>query len=82
MTERGGRSEQHTVVAQVDRERYGVPIEHVHEIIRMQEVTRIPRAPAFLEGVINLRGEVISVIDLRHRLTAEERYRLGALSSS
>jgi purine-binding chemotaxis protein CheW len=67
MTERDGRSEQHLVVVQIDRERYGVPIEHVHEIIRMQEVTRIPRAPAFLEGVINLRGQVIPVIDLRRR---------------
>jgi purine-binding chemotaxis protein CheW len=42
--------EQHLVVVRLDRERYGVPIEHVHEIIRMQEVTRVPRAPSFVEG--------------------------------
>jgi len=67
--------EQHLVVVRLDQERYGFAIEHVHEIIRMQEVTRIPRAPAFVEGVINLRGQVIPVLDLRRRfgLPAEER---------
>ncbi len=49
-------AEQHLVVVRLDRERYGMPIEHVHEIIRMQEVTRIPCAPSFVEGVINLRA--------------------------
>ncbi|MDR7387269.1 MAG: chemotaxis protein CheW, partial [Armatimonadota bacterium] len=72
---RGETKEQQLVVVRLDRERYGVPIEHVHEIIRMQEVTRIPRAPSFVEGVINLRGQVIPVIDLRRRfgLAAGER---------
>ncbi len=60
-------AEQHLVVVRLDRERYGISIEHVHEIIRMQEVTRIPRAPVFVEGVINLRGQVIPVMDLRRR---------------
>ncbi|MDR7440346.1 MAG: chemotaxis protein CheW [Armatimonadota bacterium] len=59
--------EQHLVVVRLDRERYGFAIEHVHEIIRMQEVTRVPRAPEFVEGVINLRGQVIPVLDLRRR---------------
>ncbi|MCL6499651.1 MAG: chemotaxis protein CheW [Firmicutes bacterium] len=73
--QRGETKEQQLVVVRLDRERYGVPIEHVHEIIRMQEVTRIPRAPSFVEGVINLRGQVIPVIDLRRRfgLAAGER---------
>ncbi|MCS7172070.1 MAG: chemotaxis protein CheW [Armatimonadetes bacterium] len=70
-----GELEQHLVVVRLDRERYGFAIEHVHEIIRMQEVTRIPRAPEFVEGVINLRGQVIPVLDLRRRfgLPAGER---------
>ncbi len=76
--ERKGRGEQHLVVVQLDRERYGVPIEHVHEIIRMQEVTRIPRAPSFVEGVINLRGQVIPVLDLRRRFGLEGADRNGA----
>lgn len=76
--QRGRDGEQHLVVVRLDRERYGVPIEHVHEIIRMQEVTRIPRAPAFVEGVINLRGQVIPVIDLRKRFGLPQADRNGA----
>lgn len=48
-------------------ETFGIEIKNVHEIIRWQEVTRIPRAPAFLEGVIDLRGNVVPVLDLRRR---------------
>jgi purine-binding chemotaxis protein CheW len=55
------------VVFQLGVELYGVEIACVHEIVRMQSITRVPRAPAFVEGVINLRGKVIPVIDLRHR---------------
>ncbi len=76
--QRAKDGEQHLVVVRLDRERYGVPIEHVHEIIRMQEVTRIPRAPAFVEGVINLRGQVIPVIDLRKRFGLPHAERNGA----
>lgn len=49
------------------RESYGVDINRVREIIRMQEVTHVPDAPAFVEGVMNLRGCVIPVVDLRRR---------------
>jgi len=48
-------------------EEYGVDIAQVQEIIRMVEVTRVPRAPHFMEGVINLRGQLIPIIDLRTR---------------
>jgi len=48
-------------------ELYGVDIHQVREIIRVPEVTRVPRTPDFVEGVINLRGSVIPVIDLRKR---------------
>jgi purine-binding chemotaxis protein CheW len=46
---------------------FGVEILKVQEIIRMLEITRVPKAPDFVEGVINLRGKVIPVIDLRLR---------------
>ncbi len=49
------------------QEEYGVDIMRVQEIIRYQEVTRVPQMPDFIEGVINLRGNVIPVIDLRKR---------------
>ena len=46
---------------------YGLDIGTVHEIIRMQPITRVPKAPFYVEGVINLRGKVIPVVDMRKR---------------
>src|SRR5437016_6167559 len=50
------------------REEYGLEIQKVREIIGMLDITPVPRMPPYLKGVINLRGKVISVIDLRVRL--------------
>ena len=57
------------VVFDLNEEAYGVDISQVREIIRIQEITRVPRAPEFIEGVINLRGKVIPVVDLRSRFS-------------
>jgi purine-binding chemotaxis protein CheW len=51
----------------VGRETYGVPITSLHEIVRVPEITAVPDAPDYLEGVINLRGKIVSVMDLRKR---------------
>lgn len=59
--------ERQLVVFQLGAEFYGVDIARVHEIIRLQSITRVPRSPSFVEGVINLRGRVIPVVDLRCR---------------
>src|SRR5471030_2545971 len=48
-------------------EEYGVDIAQVQEINRMVTITHVPRAPKFMEGVINLRGQLIPIIDLRTR---------------
>jgi purine-binding chemotaxis protein CheW len=48
-------------------EEFGVDILRVQEINRMMEVTRVPNSPEFVDGVINLRGKVIPVVDLRRR---------------
>ena len=61
--------ERQLVVFDLNEEVYGVDISAVREIIRMQEITRVPRAPEFIEGVINLRGKVIPVVDLRKRFS-------------
>lgn len=61
------QTEKQLVVFDLASEGYGVDIGAVREIIRMQEITRVPRTPEFVEGVINLRGKVIPVIDLRKR---------------
>jgi purine-binding chemotaxis protein CheW len=47
------------------REEYGVEILKVQEIIRKQEITRVPKTPEYVRGVINLRGKVIPVVELR-----------------
>src|ERR1700724_435463 len=60
--------ELHIVGFQVGRETYGGPITSLHEIVRVPEITAVPDAPEFVEGVINLRGKIVSVIDLRKRL--------------
>jgi len=59
--------ELHIVGFQVGRETYGVPITSLHEIVRVPEITAVPDAPDYLEGVINLRGKIVSVMDLRKR---------------
>lgn len=51
----------------VGREEYGLEILRVKEVIRTREITWIPQAPTFIKGVINLRGEVIPIFDLRDR---------------
>ncbi len=61
-------TEMQLVVFDLASEYYGVDIGDVREIIRMQTVTRVPGAPPYVEGIINLRGKVIPVIDLRKRL--------------
>lgn len=56
------------VTFRLGAEEFGVDIHALQEIIRMQTITRVPKAPPFVEGVINLRGQVIPVIDLRKRI--------------
>lgn len=51
----------------IGRETFGIPIALVREIVRVPEITAVPNAPNYVEGVINLRGKIISVIDLRKR---------------
>jgi len=59
--------ELHLVGFRVGRETFGVPISMVREIVRVPEITAVPNAAAFIEGVINLRGKIVPVVDLRKR---------------
>jgi purine-binding chemotaxis protein CheW len=61
------------VTFSIGEEEFGVDILKVQEIIRTMEITRVPKAPDFVEGVINLRGNVIPIIDLRKRFGLETR---------
>ena len=57
----------------VGDEEYGLDILRVKEVIRLREITRLPRAPSFVKGIINLRGDVIPIIDLRDRFGLERQ---------
>ncbi|MYL33164.1 chemotaxis protein CheW [Pontibacillus yanchengensis] len=60
------------IVFQLNKEEYGVPVQQVGSIERMQHITRVPRTSEFVKGVINLRGVVTPIIDLRTRFNLEQ----------
>lgn len=55
------------------REEYGIEIKYVTEIVGLQEITEIPELPGYVKGIINLRGKIIPVIDVRLRFRKEAR---------
>jgi purine-binding chemotaxis protein CheW len=59
---------EHLATFFLGREEYGVDVRLVQEIIRVTEITQVPRAPEFIKGVINLRGRIIPVVDLKRKL--------------
>ena len=63
----------------LDHESYGIPVLKVREIIRLQKITSIPQMPAFVKGVINLRGRVVPVIDLRTKFVHRQHQWLQVL---
>lgn len=66
--EKSSGKEIQVVTFRLGREYFGAAIDQIKEVIQMTHVTRMPKAPAFIEGVINLRGQVIAVIDLAKQL--------------
>jgi len=64
--------ELHVVGFRIGAETFAVPIGLVHEIVRVPEITAVPDSPDYVEGVINLRGKIVSVIDLRKRFGEKE----------
>lgn len=67
MPEVQNEQELQLVIFRLAREEYGLPIKKVQEINRLVPITKLPQAPSFMEGVINLRGRIIPVVDLRKR---------------
>lgn len=61
------------IVAKLGNEQYGIDIAYVDNIVRMQNITRVPKTQSYFMGVINLRGEIIPVMDLRKKLELEEK---------
>lgn len=60
------------IVITFGNEQYGIDISYVDNIVRMQSITRVPKAQSYFKGVINLRGEVIPVMSLRLKMGLEE----------
>src|SRR5205809_5151739 len=67
-TEAGSAAATQLVVFRIEKSEYALPVGNVGEILRMVAIAPVPEAPSWLPGVINLRGKVIPVIDLRVRL--------------
>lgn len=71
--ESSARKERQIVAFSLGTETYGVDIASVREIIPIQKIVSVPRAPDFVEGIINLRGRVIPVLDLRKHFGFEQK---------
>lgn len=61
------------VVFNLDEEYYGIRIDSVENIEKYMEITRVPKTPNYVKGVINMRGEIVPIIDLRIRLGLGEK---------
>ena len=59
------------IVVKLGTEQYGIDIQYVDNIVRMQNITRVPKAQHYFKGVINLRGEIIPVMSLRLKFGLE-----------
>ena len=59
------------IVVQIGSEKYGIDIGYIDNIVRMQKITRVPKAQAYFPGIINLRGEVVPVMSIRTKMGLE-----------
>ena len=60
------------IVVKFGDEQFGIDIKYIDNIVRMQRITRVPKVPTYIKGVINLRGEVVPVVSLRLKMGLEE----------
>ena len=60
------------IVVQIGNEKYGIDIGYIDNIVRMQKITRVPKAQSYFKGVINLRGETVPVMSIRKKMGLED----------
>ncbi len=60
------------IVVKIGNEQYGIDISYVDNIVRMQKITRVPKAQAYFKGIINLRGEIVPVMSIRTKMDLED----------
>ena len=66
------------IVVQIGSEKYGIDIGYIDNIVRMQKITRVPKAQVYFPGIINLRGEVVPVMSIRTKMGLEPDVYTGA----
>lgn len=66
------------IVVQIGNEKYGIDIGYVDNIVRMQKITRVPKAQMHFKGIINLRGEVVAVMSIRKKMGLADDVITGA----
>ncbi len=59
------------IVIKYGEEKYGIPIKYIDNIVKMRQVTRVPKSEAFIKGVINIRGDIVPVLSMRIRMGME-----------
>lgn len=60
------------IVVEIGNEQYGIDIGYVDNIVRMQEITRVPKSQIYFKGIINLRGEIVPIMSIRARMGLED----------
>ena len=60
------------IVIKIDDEQYGINIKYIDNIVRMQQITRVPKVDDYIKGVINIRGEIVPVMSVRMKMGLEE----------
>ncbi len=60
------------IVVTIGSEQYGIDISYIDNIVRMQKITRVPKAQNYFKGVINLRGEIVPVMSIRRKMELED----------
>lgn len=66
------------IVVQIGSEKYGIDIGYVDNIVRMQKITRVPKAQVYFKGIINLRGEIVPVMSIRIKMGLKDDVFTGA----
>lgn len=66
------KEEKQYIVVMVGNEQYGIDISYIDNIVRMQKITRVPKVQPYFRGIINLRGEIVSVMSLRRKMDLED----------
>ncbi len=64
-------SKKQFIVVKIGSEQYGIDISYVDNIVRMQKITRVPKAQSYFKGIINLRGEIVPVMSIRTKMNLE-----------